>query len=655
MDVSRKTVAHDPENVAQALEVSESIRTTMLVTAALAVLIAILLDGAVPRAQLAAWMLTSVAVSTLRFGLAHWQIRKAAEMPVVVLRVALAGSFVGGLIWGLLPWMVSVLEKGDPRAPLTMMILSGIAGGSLAMSFAYRAIPIVFCITVLSPVILVGTQVGIPGLTAFVFCVLLFIALIARAATRSEQSFRRHVRLASEQSALTQSLEAATAEAKDYNRALERLARHDTLTGQLNRGGFMHALEARLAKARVTGGTLTLMLLDLDGFKAINDNFGHPAGDSALVRANERINSVLGDLDVSVGRMGGDEFAVALSEVPDLRVEALAEAIIAAMAKPLEMGSSRARIGCSIGIAAFPADGGDAESLISHADFALYAAKGDGRGRSRRFDVGLLSEVNLQRVIETDLAKALAERSLEIHYQPQICLDDGRVTGLEALLRWNHPLLGWIAPRAIIAAARRSEMKGRLMRFALEEVFATNRDLALKARGLRIGINLPPDELSGGGLAATVADLVRFHGAADLEFQIDAAFDLDPAACRPECERLRALGARIGIDNFGAGRSSFLLVESMPIDAISVARRLGRDRDLRPTVEPVIEAALLMGRSMQADVVVKGVASTATADWLRARGCRTAQGRHFAPPMPAARLAGWLAEHGTPARLKDVA
>ncbi len=213
---------------------------------------------------------------------------------------------------------------------------------------------------------------------------------------RSEQSFLKHVRLAAEQSELTRSLEVATIEARESNRALDRLARHDTLTGQLNRRGFRDALEARLSDAAARGRSVTLMLLDLDGFKAINDNLGHPAGDAALVKANERILAALGDLDASVGRMGGDEFAIAIPETAGFDADAVAAAIVAAMAEPLDLRGERARFGCSIGIAVHPDDGGDIESLISHADLALYAAKDGGRGRARRFEIGLLSEVHLR-------------------------------------------------------------------------------------------------------------------------------------------------------------------------------------------------------------------------------------------------------------------
>lgn len=633
------------ERRAQAMEVTESIRPTMVIALLLTAFMVLILFKSVPTLWLLAWAAASVAVSGARLVLARWQVAIAAERPAAALRTAMAGAVAGALVWSALPWLLGGFHVGDPQLTFTLMAMSGVAGGSLASNYGYARIPLAFASIMSVSVIASAYASHIPNFTVFSACILLFLALLSRSAIRTQSAFMRYVRMAGEQRKLTASLAAASEKIQESNRALAHLVEHDVLTGHLNRVGFRRALAGRLlAAGSLPGRRVALLLLDLDGFKALNDSLGHPAGDAALVEAARRIAGVVSALDADLVRMGGDEFAVLVPcDADGPEIEAVAERILAAIARPFEVNGERARLGCSIGVAVYPEDGGDMDSLVNHADVALYAAKERGRGRVSRFAVEMLCEAHVRRVVEDELPAAIADRRVAVHFQPQVSLTDGGLVGVEAALRWDHPLLGLIEPTDIVAIARRAGLRTALVRLVVEETARLRERLDKGNQHLRTAINVSPLDLPYLGLAEMIAAATAGskRGAEGFEVEITEEAELDIAECGPELLRLKALGVTLALDNFGVGRSNFAVLERLEIDSLKIDRRFCRDVGGEPIGRSTVESLLALGRALDADVIAKGVETAAVAERLAELGCGSAQGYHFAPPMGLEDFVAW--------------
>lgn len=639
------------EQRAQAMEVAASIRPTMIVALLMTAFMVVILFERVPTPWLLAWAAASVAINGTRFALARRQMAIAPEKPAVALRAALVGAIASALVWSALPWLLGGIHFGDPHLSFTLMALSGVAGGSLASHYGYARIPLAFSSIMGISVISAAYVSNIENFAVFAACILLFLALLARSAIKIQGAFMRYVRMAAEQRELTASLAAASEKIQDSNRALAHLVEHDVLTGHLNRMGFRRALAGRLrAAGGRPGRRVALMLLDLDGFKALNDSLGHPAGDAALVEASRRIAGVVAALDADIVRMGGDEFAVLVPcDAGGPEIDAVAEGILAAIAGPFEVNGERARLGCSIGVAVYPEDGGDMDSLVNHADVALYAAKEHGRGRVSRFVVEMLCEAHVRRVVEDELPAAIADRRVAVQFQPQVSLSDGTVVGVEAGLRWDHPLLGRIEPGDIVATARRTGLRTALVRLVVEETARLRQRLDQGNTRLRTAINVSPLDLPGLGLAEMIAAATAGseRGAEGFEVEITEEAALDIAECEPELRRLKAIGVALSLDNFGVGRSTFAVLEGLAIDSLKIDRRFCRDAGGQLVGRAAVESLLALGRALGVDVIAKGVETAAVADSLAELGCGIAQGYHFAPPMSLEDFVAW-AEPGAP-------
>jgi len=433
-----------------------------------------------------------------------------------------------------------------------------------------------------------------------------------------------------------------------HQRALERkaamerieyLAHHDSLTGLTNRYSMESRLEQALATARRDVAPLAVMLIDMDRFKNINDSLGHHVGDRLLVEVAQRLRACVRESDI-VARLGGDEFVVVLTGMEAARdAMPVGNKILQALGQPYAMDEQRLHSTPSIGVSLFPADGADAETLLKHADAAMYHAKGNGRNRLSFFSAELTVTANERLELERDLRAALAADELLLYFQPQVRATDGAICGFEALLRWPHPQRGWISPLQFVPIAEESGLIEPLGAWVLER--ACDQLAAWHAVGrhdLRMAINLSAHQLRSPALVDQVRLLLSSHNLAptDLELEITESVAMaDPEQAIARLRDLRKLGVRIAIDDFGTGYSSLAYLKLLPIQTLKLDRSFVRDIETDANDATISAATLALAHSLGLEVVAEGVETVAQRDFLAERGCRYLQGYLFGKPEPA--------------------
>ena len=337
----------------------------------------------------------------------------------------------------------------------------------------------------------------------------------------------------------------------------------------------------------------TVMLVDLDRFKQVNDTLGHPAGDALLKQVAGRLVRIVGDKE-RVFRLGGDEFQVVLPSCADRKqIDALASDIIHGLSQPYSIGGSRCIIGASIGMAVCPEDGTSRVGLMRNADLALYASKSDGRGRSKFFSTDLLASAERKRALEEDLRDALVRNEMRLVYQPLVHCQSNRITGVEALMRWDHPNEGPISPSVFIPIAEEAGLVGRLGDWALRKACE---DAARWPGNLRVAVNVSPSQFSDGTLPHTVISALATSGlAADqLELEItEGVFLGDTAAAANMFATLKKIGVRLALDDFGTGYSSLGYLRSAPFDKIKIDQTFVREATLPGSRNSAIIAAIV--------------------------------------------------------------
>lgn len=427
------------------------------------------------------------------------------------------------------------------------------------------------------------------------------------------------------------------------------LAGHDVLTSLPNRTGFHDALAALCREVDSVERRSAVFYLDLDGFKAVNDRHGHGVGDSLLQEVAARLLAIGGPHGVF--RLGGDEFAVVVRDVGRAAAEALASRIVAELSRPFRIAEARLEIGVSIGIAYVPDDAIEPSSLLLRADLALYAAKADGKGCWRCFDLSLEERVVRQRQLDGDMRVALAAGEMELHYQPLVDMRNGRVTGFEALLRWNKPGLGWVSPAEIIPIAEATGFIVEIGRWALRRACTDARNWPDQ----RVAVNISSIHMRMPGFHDEVAAILReTHFVPErLEIEITESVLLDHGGeVLENLKRLRAMGVRIALDDFGTGYSSLSYLTEFPFDKVKVDRSFVRDLQGRPEKIAVVEAIARMARALSMNVTVEGVETHQQLEVLRDRHCDIAQGFLYSPARPAREIEALIAriEAAEPAR-----
>ena len=435
----------------------------------------------------------------------------------------------------------------------------------------------------------------------------------------------------------------------DRKRAEQHLlymANHDSLTGLANRALLRDRLERRLSSGPRGEASLALHFIDLDHFKSANDRLGHQLGDLVLKEVARRLLAAIRPDDL-VARLGGDEFAV-LQDCTGggITREDLAERIVATIRTPFVCGGEEVRISCSIGVALYPQDGLEVEELLRNADLAMYQAKSEGRGDFRLFVPDLNERVGRAIRIKADLRGALLSDEFVLHYQPQVTLGSGRISGVEALLRWNRPGYGLLMPGEFLPAAKESGLIPMIDDWVLRRACA---DAARwHASGLprvRVGVNLSPTDLDGRDVLAKVVEVLRQTGLDPklLELELtegDLVEDLETAAL--VLASLRRLGVRIAIDDFGTGYSSLNYIKNFPVDQLKIDQSFVRDLGAVTQDAAIVRAIVTLGHSLGMTVMAEGVETVAQLSTLMGEGCDEIQGYYFSRPVPTAELEGIL-------------
>ena len=461
----------------------------------------------------------------------------------------------------------------------------------------------------------------------------------------------------------------------------ERLARVDPLTGLPNRLLFRERLAEAVARAEPGGGdggsaADAVLCLDLDRFKSVNDTLGHTVGDALLAAVAGRLRSAVRDTD-TVARLGGDEFAIlqagATSSSSSGRqpwdAAALAERLVDLVGRAYLVEGHLVNVGASVGIAVLGGDGGggraDPDRALREADLALYRAKAEGRGTFRLFEPGMGARAQARRALELDLRRALALRELELHYQPQTNLATGRISGLEALLRWRHPGRGLVPPADFVPLA---EEVGLIVPFGEWVLRTACRETARWPGDLSLAVNLSPVQFASPNLVAAVTSALAASGlpARRLELEITESVLLEESeTVLATLHQLRDLGARVAMDDFGTGYSSLSYLRSFPFDKIKIDRSFVRGLSPSPgdgggeqaaaaagagECAAIVRAIAGLGASFGMATTAEGVETEEQLRRIRDEGCTEAQGFLVSRPVPAGEIDALLAAvNGGPA------
>ncbi|MHB1402588.1 MAG: EAL domain-containing protein [Thiobacillus sp.] len=429
---------------------------------------------------------------------------------------------------------------------------------------------------------------------------------------------------------------------------ISKLAYRDTLTGLLNRFSLRTQLEQVLAMAHRDHRALAVIFLDMDRFKTINDTLGHAVGDKLLIMVAQRLRESVRESDI-VARLGGDEFVVVLTEVEDATAVArLADKILHVLAQPYLIGKNELHTAASVGLALYPDDGEDGETLMKNADTAMYHAKSQGRNNIQFFTAEMNQAALKRLMLDQDLRVAVETRQFELHYQPQLDSHDGRIVGVEALVRWHHPRDGLISPAEFIPVAEETGLILRLGEWVLDEACRQLR--AWQDDGIKdvtMAVNLSAHQLRSPVLLAQVAHALEKHGlaGASLELEItETAAMHDPAASISQLKALRGLGVRLSIDDFGTGYSSLSYLKLLPIHTLKLDQSFVRDIETDSNDVAICTATIALAHNLGLAVIAEGVETEAQRLLLTSHQCDFMQGYLFSKPLPAEAALAFIKE-----------
>jgi diguanylate cyclase (GGDEF)-like protein len=424
---------------------------------------------------------------------------------------------------------------------------------------------------------------------------------------------------------------------------IQYLAYYDSLTGLPNRRMFSELLSRSISHARRHENHLAVLFIDLDRFKTINDTLGHEAGDSLLNEIAKRLKGSLREHDI-VARLGGDEFVVLLPEVTEeTHVSAVAQKILTAIGRPLVLLGQEFRITASVGITTYPKDGADEPTLMKNADVAMYQAKAEGKNNFQFYSEELNANSFERLTLESSLRRALERHEFALHFQPKIDFPTGRITGVEALLRWQHQELGMLGPTRFISIAEETELIVPIGRWVLKSACLQN--VAWQREGLpelTMAVNLSARQFNDENLLHDVADILEDTGMdpALLELEITESMLMhNVEKAIKTLNGLKRIGVRLAIDDFGTGYSSLSNLKKFPINTIKVDRSFIRDIPGNPEDVGITDAIIAMGRTLSLTVVAEGVETKEQAEFLRQHACDEFQGFYFSKAVQPAEFA----------------
>ncbi len=428
-----------------------------------------------------------------------------------------------------------------------------------------------------------------------------------------------------------------------------RLASNDHLSGLLNRLSFSQRLSEEIERSKRSHGGFALHLIDLDRFKEVNDTLGHQAGDEVIRETARRISDTVRGADI-VARLGGDEFGVVqIATETSHEASALATRLREVLSQPIQIGDTEISIGCSIGIVLAPHEDADMEALMKLADSALYEAKKDGRNRHRFFEQRIDANMKMKQLVEEELRDAIANDQLELHYQPQVSADGMRILGVEALVRWRHPVRGLIPPLEFIALAEQRGLIVPLSNWVLRRACEDGK----RWDGLRVAVNVSAAQFKQPNFARDLVACVNQVGfdLNRLELELTEGMIVeDEEKAEDAISQLRQHGISLALDDFGTGYSSLIYLRRFSFDKIKI------DRSFLESMETTGESAILvhsvvhLGRALGLIVCAEGIETEEQHRFLQAVGCHELQGYLFSRPVTADRIDAILAEGGRFAR-----
>jgi len=430
---------------------------------------------------------------------------------------------------------------------------------------------------------------------------------------------------------------------------IRHMARHDSLSGLPNRAAFRDEMEAALKRVR-RGQMIAVMCLDLDHFKNVNDTLGHVLGDKLLCAAADRLKDVVRETD-TIARLGGDEFAVLQTglDKPE-SAGSFAQRIITAINQPYDLDGHQVVVSTSVGIAISPNDGNTTEQLLRNADMALYRAKSDGRSTYRYFEPEMDQQLQARRSLEIDLRNAVANGEFQLFYQPQVDAVTERITGCEALLRWNSPTRGMVPPSEFVPLAEEIGLIVPIGEWVLKQACC---EAASWTEPVRVAVNLSPAQFKSRSVMQSVINALAVSGleASRLELEITESVLLhDNEATLATLHQLRSFGIKISMDDFGTGYSSLSYLRSFPFDKIKIDRSFIKDISDKGDCAAIVKAVAGLGKGLGIATTAEGVETIEQLRQVRLEGCTEVQGYFFSAPQPAAALREYFERQKTQTR-----
>ena len=433
-------------------------------------------------------------------------------------------------------------------------------------------------------------------------------------------------------------LEKANEQLEEVNAQLQHVATHDSLTGLPNRLLLADRLNQAIAQAQRHQHLFAVFIVDLDRFKAINDSLGHLAGDAMLKEVARRLAAALRQAD-TLARMGGDEFVLILNEITRPEdIETIAAKVLAHIAQPMKLSDLELHASASIGISIYPSDGGNPETLLQHADAAMYQAKKGGRNAYRLFTPEMNAFARERLELENGLRRALLHREFILHYQPKVDVRTGSIDSAEALIRWQHPTRGLIAPMDFIPLAEETGLIIPIGEWVLNE--ACRQAQSWRASGLRplrVAVNLSAQQFRQKKLVDIVSAALRTAGLEPryLELELTESTVMHDAEQSIEILReLSALGVRISVDDFGTGYSSLSYLRRLPLDKLKIDRTFIRELATSRDDAAIVRAIVSLAHNLRIKVIAEGVETPDQLVYLREAGCDQYQGYHYSAPVP---------------------
>ena len=435
---------------------------------------------------------------------------------------------------------------------------------------------------------------------------------------------------------------------KAHQEELHQIAHYDILTGVPNRRLLGDRMHQAIAGCKRSGKSVAVCYLDLDNFKPVNDTYGHATGDQLLIEITRRLHSVLREVD-TLARLGGDEFVLLLSELTDGdHCFKVLDRVLAMVSAPIRIENVTVAVSASIGVTVYPGDEADADTLLRHADQAMYQAKQEGRNRYRLFDPEGERRRHAEHQLLAQLSEALEKAQFSLHYQPKVHLQTGQVVGLEALIRWQHPDRGLMAPAGFLGHLMGSDLETAVGLWVIENAvgqFSAWRQ-AMALPGMGLSVNISPRQLMAEDFLQQIDHVLKSHPGVDhgdLELEIQestALLDMERAA-----EVVRAgqkLGCRFSFDDFGTGGFSLANFRRLPVNSLKIDRSFVEQMDTSASHLDIVESIIGLGKAFAMDVVAEGVETPEQRLQLLAMGCPLGQGYGIARPMPALEFQAWL-------------